>query len=199
MQQLGRIEAQTELGTVWTVDAIAIDLTRPQLRDVAVPDVAGALRQRNALGSYGSSGRAKRQTSTAVACSERSAKLTPAPSQWEPSGNGAPIHARALPWRVFGSRRGSGAKMLMPRRAQSNPDRDDAGRDTYRVTEFVPLVKRLPALSACPDPHSEGVGTAVSPKSACGPWRLTADQGRVFESGNELGKLGKLGELSGTS
>ena len=41
-EQLGRIEAQTDLGTIWTVDAIAVDLTRPQTRDIAVPDVAGA-------------------------------------------------------------------------------------------------------------------------------------------------------------
>src|SRR4051812_10083082 len=49
-QQLVRIEAQPDLGTVRTVDAIAIDLTWSQLRNVAVPHVPGAFRQRNALG-----------------------------------------------------------------------------------------------------------------------------------------------------
>src|SRR5215213_2813048 len=87
--------------------------------------------------SYGSSGLAKRQISTAVAYSERRAKLTPAPSQSAPSGNGAPIHARAL--LRWSSARGvdSGAKMLMPRRAQSNQrgPMSMAGRYVHRVTD----------------------------------------------------------------
>src|SRR5215207_20179 len=49
-EELGRIEAETELGSIRAVDAIAIDLTRRQIRNIAVPDVPGALRQGDALG-----------------------------------------------------------------------------------------------------------------------------------------------------
>ena len=40
-----------------------------------------------------------RQTSTAVACSEKRAKLTPRPSKWAPSGAGTPS-STAIMWGV---------------------------------------------------------------------------------------------------
>src|SRR5215212_4281928 len=86
--------------------------------------------------SYGSSGLAKRQISTALASSERRAKLTPAPSHKAPNGNGAPIHARVLPRGSSARDVDSGAKMLMPQRTQSSQlgPMSMAGRD-HSVTE----------------------------------------------------------------
>ena len=51
--ELGWIEAQTELRTIRAIDTIAVDLTWPQTRNIAVPDVAGTFRQSDALGLVG--------------------------------------------------------------------------------------------------------------------------------------------------
>ena len=78
-------------GLLGAVDAVAVELARPRLRQVDVPDAGRSAR---AAGSatvsgapYGSS---NRQSSTASACSLNSAKLTPLPSQVAPSGYGCP-------------------------------------------------------------------------------------------------------------
>ena len=94
-QELGRIEAVAFLGRVRAMYAIAVREPRSRLGQVDMPrrDSCGrACGCGDALA--GRSSGAKRQRSTAVACSLNSAKLTPAPSHVAPSGNGAPGRVR---------------------------------------------------------------------------------------------------------
>ena len=48
-QQLVRVEAMSFLGPVGAVDAVAVEQAGPRLRQVAVPDLVGALAQLDAL------------------------------------------------------------------------------------------------------------------------------------------------------
>ena len=84
-QHLRGIEAVSVLRVVRPVDPIAIEQAGPRVGKVAMPDEVGALAHverstsRRPLGS-------NRHSSTRSACSENSAKLTPAPSQVAPRG-----------------------------------------------------------------------------------------------------------------
>ena len=49
-QELVRIEAVPRLGRVGAVRAQAVELARPQVGEVAVPDLVGELGQRDAVG-----------------------------------------------------------------------------------------------------------------------------------------------------
>src|SRR5262245_25565658 len=48
-QELVRVETKAALGLVWTMDAVAVELARGHVVQIAVPDVLAALRQGNAL------------------------------------------------------------------------------------------------------------------------------------------------------
>ena len=67
---------------VRAVDAIAVEQPGPGLRQVAVPDLSVC----SVTGTRVSRSASNRHSSTPVACSENSAKFTPAPSQVAPSG-----------------------------------------------------------------------------------------------------------------
>ena len=79
-------------GLVGAVDAVAVEQAGAGLGQIAVPDLVGVLRQRDALrsraGPRGRTGTARPWS----ACAENSAKLTPLPSQVAPSGCGRPGH-----------------------------------------------------------------------------------------------------------
>ena len=91
-QQLGRVEAVALLGVVGAVDAVAVALAGADARQVAVPVVRGALGDARCAPRCRSS--SNRHSSTRSACSEKSEKFVPSPSQVAPSGNGAPGPAR---------------------------------------------------------------------------------------------------------
>ena len=84
---LVRVESVAVLRLVRTVDAVTVELVRPDVRQVAVPDLSGLLGQRNADAFPSSaSGESNRHSSTAVACAENSAKLTPDAGPGRPEG-----------------------------------------------------------------------------------------------------------------
>ena len=86
-QELVRVEAAARRRVVRAVHAIAVQLARADVRQVAVPVEGGALDERDArLGPAASN----RHSSTRSAFSEKSEKFVPAPSQVAPSGNGVP-------------------------------------------------------------------------------------------------------------
>ena len=87
-QELGRVEAVPVLGRVGPVDAVAVALARADAGQVAVPVERGALRSARTRCSRSSS--SNRQSSTRSACSEKTEKFVPSPSQVAPSGNGRP-------------------------------------------------------------------------------------------------------------
>ena len=90
-EQLVPVEAVSVLGLVGAVDPVAVEGARAHVGEVGVPDPVGRLGQLDAS-RYGTpaSASSNRHSSTAVACSEKSAKLTPPPSQVAPSGWGLP-------------------------------------------------------------------------------------------------------------
>ena len=87
--QLVGVEAMTMSWVVGSMDPIPVELTGSNALDVSVPDLIRALGQGDAVG-FPAAERIEEQSSTFVACAENSAKLTPFPSQLEPSGNGDP-------------------------------------------------------------------------------------------------------------
>ena len=48
-QQLVRIEAQSALGVIWTMNPVTVELSGGDVVETAVPDILGALGQRDAL------------------------------------------------------------------------------------------------------------------------------------------------------
>ena len=89
-QQLVRIEAMAGLRLVGPVDAKAVEGARADVGDVAVKNLVGELRQFEALDFAFAVRASKMQTSTCVACAEKTAKLAPLPSPVAPSGKGLP-------------------------------------------------------------------------------------------------------------
>ena len=88
-QQLIRIEAVACLRLIGAMHAIAVDCARPDIGQIAVPDLIGVFRKLDACG-LALALSSKRQSSTLVALAENSAKLTPLPSHDAPSGYGKP-------------------------------------------------------------------------------------------------------------
>ena len=95
-QQLVRVEAVAVRRVVGAVHAVAVELARPHVRQIAVPDLVGDIPAarcgRVSRLPFGSN----RQSSTFSALAEKSAKLTPPPSQVAPSGWGRPGSTRRL-------------------------------------------------------------------------------------------------------
>ena len=88
---LGRVEAVPGARLARAAHPVAVQLPRPDVGQVAVPDEArSAPATRCAPSSRAASGPSKRHNSIFSACVEKMAKLTPAPSQVAPSGCGLP-------------------------------------------------------------------------------------------------------------
>ena len=85
-QQLVGVEAVALLGRVGPVHAVAVALPGPDAGQVAVPVVRRARRRRRSRVSLPSS--SNRHSSTRSACSEKSEKLVPCPSQVGPEREG---------------------------------------------------------------------------------------------------------------
>ena len=124
-QELVGIEAMSLLGLIRPVDAIAVELPGADVGKMAVPDVAGPLRQRDAL-ALAAIRASNRQSSTFSACAENSAKLVPLPSKVAPSGCGVPAestHAQRSGTRKIaasgGTTRRNSARPLPPSRHAS--------------------------------------------------------------------------------
>jgi hypothetical protein len=71
------------------VNPIAVDCTRPRIRDEAVPYLIGIFGELNPV-ELAEPWSSKRHSSTFVAVAEKSAKLTPSPVQVAPNGCGTP-------------------------------------------------------------------------------------------------------------
>ena len=71
---------------------------------MAVPDIVGTLRQRDAL-ELAPPVPSNRHSSTFSACAENRAKFVPRPSQVAPSGCGVPAESRMLAFRNQKNRR----------------------------------------------------------------------------------------------
>ena len=84
---LVRVETVALPRLVRAVDAVTVELVRPDVGQEAVPDHVGLLRQaRCGPISFVASSESNRHSSTLVACAEKSAKLTPTPVQVAPRG-----------------------------------------------------------------------------------------------------------------
>ena len=75
---------------IGAVEAVSVEPARLRLGQVDVPHQVGAFGQGMRAYSCVAPGESKRHNSTRVACSEKIAKLTPAPSQVAPRGKGRP-------------------------------------------------------------------------------------------------------------
>ena len=88
-EQLGGIEAQAARRFPGAVDAIAVELSGLQARNVGMPDEGGLLAQLDAAGLATSAAVVETQFDLGRVFRIK-AKLTPVPSQVAPSGNGFP-------------------------------------------------------------------------------------------------------------
>ncbi len=85
-QQLVRVEAVAVLRLIRTMHAVAVKLARRHVRQIDVPHVIGAFRQRDALGLALPCAVEQAQLDLRRQLAENSAKLVPRPSQVAPSG-----------------------------------------------------------------------------------------------------------------
>ena len=85
-QELGRIEAMAGFRLVRPMDAIAIVLSGPDLRQIHMPDVIGAFLEPDPVRLFGRVRIIEQTQFHAVAFSENSAKFTPSPSHVAPKG-----------------------------------------------------------------------------------------------------------------
>ena len=92
-EQFMVVEAVARLGFVRSVHSIAIELTRPHVGQIAMPDLVRVFRQSDPR-DFRLSTPSDKQSSTLSAWAENNAKFVPEPSHVAPIGPGWPGHMR---------------------------------------------------------------------------------------------------------